>query len=159
MEQEIQGEVQIMRYVWRDGNVLQNRFLERSRHYEGEWFYRVLMTESKQVFTEAKFRAFRRLDSTPTFICDLLKERDIEERIQLRFGIARWFVDEKWRKSSKRTVVGWWGASVLQEGFFGAPEKRVQHKDFPRGHTSQYYSHPSTLNCKVLMGSDTSVLA
>ncbi|KAK9114837.1 hypothetical protein Syun_021634 [Stephania yunnanensis] len=33
----------------------------------------------------------------------------------------RWFVDEKWRKSSKRTVVGSWGASVLQEGFFGAP--------------------------------------
>ncbi|KAK9124964.1 hypothetical protein Scep_013810 [Stephania cephalantha] len=36
-----------------------------------------------------------KLEKRPT-----TEERDIEERIQLRFGIARWFVDEKWRKST-----------------------------------------------------------
>nr|KAJ0224075.1 hypothetical protein LSAT_V11C200069590 [Lactuca sativa] len=29
----------------------------------------------------------------------------------------------------------------------------TRHKDFPRGHPSWYYSRPSTLNCRVLMGS------
>ena len=32
-------------------------------------------------------------------------------------------------------------------------KKRVQHRDFPGGHPSQYYSGPSALNCGVLMGS------
>ncbi|KAF9663334.1 hypothetical protein SADUNF_Sadunf17G0035700 [Salix dunnii] len=35
----------------------------------------------------------------------------------------------------------------------------VQHEDFPGGHTSQYYSRPSTFNFGVLMGSGALVLA
>jgi hypothetical protein len=29
----------------------------------------------------------------------------------------------------------------------------MQHRDFPGGHPSQYYSGPKALNCRVLMGS------
>ena len=36
--------------------------------------------------------------------------------------------------------------------------KEVQHKDFPGGHPSKYYSRPTTLNCGVLMGSGALVL-
>jgi len=34
----------------------------------------------------------------------------------------------------------------------------VQHKDFPGGHLSKYYSRLSTLDCGVLMGSGALVL-
>ncbi|PKA46235.1 hypothetical protein AXF42_Ash019986 [Apostasia shenzhenica] len=37
-------------------------------------------------------------------------------------------------------------------------KKRIQYEDLTRGHSSQYYSRPSTLNCGVLMGFGASVL-
>ena len=37
------------------------------------------------------------------------------------------------------------------EGF--KKEKWMQHRDFPGGHPSQYYSGPKALNFRVLMGS------
>ncbi|KAG2679817.1 hypothetical protein I3760_11G068700 [Carya illinoinensis] len=36
---------------------------------------------------------------------------------------------------------------------------RVQHDDFPGGHPTEYYSRPSTLDCRVLMGSGALVLS
>ncbi len=35
----------------------------------------------------------------------------------------------------------------------GGTKKRMQHRDFPGGHPSQYYSGPKALNFRVLMGS------
>ena len=32
-------------------------------------------------------------------------------------------------------------------------QKWMQHRDFPGGHPSQYYSGPKALNFRVLMGS------
>ena len=35
----------------------------------------------------------------------------------------------------------------------GGAQKWMQHRDFPGGHPSQYYSGPKALNFRVLMGS------
>ena len=37
-------------------------------------------------------------------------------------------------------------------------KREVQHKDFPGGHLSLYYSRPTTLNYGVMMGSGALVL-
>ena len=61
----------------------------------------------------------------------------------------------QWRwggpKPLGRQVASWNGTSQ-------DPKRRVKHKDLPGGHPSQYYSRPSTLNCRVLMGSGALVL-
>ena len=37
--------------------------------------------------------------------------------------------------------------------FWGRAKRWMQHRDFPGGHPSQYYSGPKALNFRVLMGS------
>ena len=48
--------------------------------------------------------------------------------------------------------------SIYIRNFIQKKEKGVQHQDFPRGHPSQNFSRLSTLNCRVLMGSNALVL-
>ncbi|GLJ59150.1 hypothetical protein SUGI_1494440 [Cryptomeria japonica] len=53
------------------------------------------------------------------------------------------------RRERKRAKV--YSNSIATPG--GKTKKGLQHRDFPGGHPSQYYSGPSALNCGVLMGS------
>jgi hypothetical protein len=49
------------------------------------------------------------------------------------------------------------GAEILVVGTYVEQVERgakwMQHRDFPGGHPSQYYSGPKALNFRVLMGS------
>jgi hypothetical protein len=47
------------------------------------------------------------------------------------------------------------GGRMEKGGWMEAKEKDrwMQHRDFPGGHPSQYYSGPKALNFRVLMGS------
>ena len=57
----------------------------------------------------------------------------------------------KGRGAGDQKIKGQGGLGNWQKG-------GVQHEDFPGGHLSLYYSHPSMYNCGVLMGSGALIL-
>ena len=85
----------------------------------------------------------------------------LEENLVLLVSVDRNVVRErKWKQEKKKRKTKKVGRMECARGaaWETGKKKRVQQEDFPGGHPLEYYSHPSTFNFRVLMGSGALVL-